>query len=176
MQHTVEVNGRVRQVTVEQREGRYLVRLDEKAWVVDAALVGTHMLSLLMGEDSGTLAVQSREVSLATNPLTGQFTFAVGHVPMPVSLAVRRGFGREADAAEGGSAPQRIVAPMPGKVVRVLARPGDTVVHRQPVIVIEAMKMENELRASRDGTLTDILVQEGQSVEAGTLLAIVTPS
>ena len=65
---------------------------------------------------------------------------------------------------------------MPGKVVRVLGAPGDPVAHRQPVIVIEAMKMENELRASRDGTLTEVLVQEGQLVEAGMLLAIITPA
>ena len=64
---------------------------------------------------------------------------------------------------------------MPGKIVRVLAKVGDHVSHRQPVVVIEAMKMENELRATKDGVLTDILVREGQSVDAGTVLAIITP-
>jgi propionyl-CoA carboxylase alpha chain len=63
---------------------------------------------------------------------------------------------------------------MPGKVVRLLAKPGDRVVHRQPVVVIEAMKMENELRATRDGAVAELLVHEGQSVEAGTLLAVIT--
>ena len=61
-------------------------------------------------------------------------------------------------------------------MVRVLGKSGDAVVHRQPVVVIEAMKMENELRALRDGTVAEVLVQEGQSVEAGTLLAVITPS
>ena len=49
---------------------------------------------------------------------------------------------------------------MPGKIVRVLAAPGTQVVHRQPVIVIEAMKMENELRAASDGVVTDVFVRE----------------
>ena len=64
---------------------------------------------------------------------------------------------------------------MPGKVVRVLARPGELVRQRQPIVVIEAMKMENELRAARPGTLTELLVREGQSVEAGAVLAVVAP-
>jgi biotin carboxyl carrier protein len=81
--------------------------------------------------------------------------------------------GRD-DGAAGASGPQRLVAPC-GRWCACAAA-GDTVAHRQPVIVIEAMKMENELRALRDGTLTDVLVQEGQSVEAGTLLAIITPA
>jgi biotin carboxyl carrier protein len=62
---------------------------------------------------------------------------------------------------------------MPGKVVRVLVGPGDTVRARQAVAVIEAMKMENELRAGRDGTVADIQVRDGQSVEAGALVAVI---
>jgi len=62
---------------------------------------------------------------------------------------------------------------MPGKLVRVLVRPGDTVVARQPVVVVEAMKMENELRATRAGTVADVHAREGQSVEAGALLLVI---
>ena len=76
-------------------------------------------------------------------------------------------------AARAGAAPQRLVAPMPGKVVRVLVKTGDAVHARQPLVVVEAMKMENELRASRDGTVAEIHVREGQSVEAGALLIVI---
>jgi biotin carboxyl carrier protein len=62
---------------------------------------------------------------------------------------------------------------MPGKVVRVLVKPGDPVRARQPIAVIEAMKMENELRAGRDGIVVELAVTGGQSVEAGTLIAVV---
>jgi biotin carboxyl carrier protein len=65
------------------------------------------------------------------------------------------------------------MAPMPGKVVRLLVKAGDTVAGRQPVVVVEAMKMENELRASRDGTVTEIHAREGMSVDAGTLLIVI---
>jgi biotin carboxyl carrier protein len=62
---------------------------------------------------------------------------------------------------------------MPGKVVRVLVKAGDAVTARQPVVVVEAMKMENELRASRDGTVAEIHVREGMSVDAGALLLVI---
>ena len=59
---------------------------------------------------------------------------------------------------------------MPGKVIRVLVAVGDEVKARQPLVVVEAMKMENELRAGRDGHVTAIHVREGASVDAGALL------
>lgn len=181
MQYDVAINGQLKQVTVVRRDGRFVVSLGEREWVVDAAQVEGHTLSLLIedatgGEPAPGAATASREITIATDPLNGQFIFGIGPVPLPVNLNARRTWARRDEGAAGASGPQRLVAPMPGKVVRVCGAAGDTVAHRQPVIVIEAMKMENELRALRDGTLTDVLVQEGQSVEAGTLLAIITPA
>jgi biotin carboxyl carrier protein len=62
---------------------------------------------------------------------------------------------------------------MPGKIVRVLVREGDQVRAHQPVVVVEAMKMENELRAERDGTVAEILVAEGRTVDSGALLVVI---
>jgi len=62
---------------------------------------------------------------------------------------------------------------MPGKIIRVLVREGDQVRARQPIVVVEAMKMENELRAERDGTVTEILVAEGRTVDSGALLVVI---
>jgi biotin carboxyl carrier protein len=62
---------------------------------------------------------------------------------------------------------------MPGRVVRVLVRPGETVRARQPLVVIEAMKMENELVSPRDGQVTEVHVADGVSVDAGRLLVVV---
>jgi pyruvate carboxylase subunit B len=59
---------------------------------------------------------------------------------------------------------------MPGKIVRVLVRPGDRVSARQGLVVVEAMKMENELRAAADGRVKTVAVKEGQSVDAGAVL------
>jgi biotin carboxyl carrier protein len=65
---------------------------------------------------------------------------------------------------------------MPGKIVRILVAAGQPVKQRQPLIVVEAMKMENELRAGADGIVTELHIQEGQSVDAGTLLATLGPA
>jgi biotin carboxyl carrier protein len=75
--------------------------------------------------------------------------------------------------AGAGSGPQRVTAPMPGKVVRVLVAAGDEVKARQGLVVVEAMKMENELRAARDGRVKDVHVAEGALVESGRLLVVV---
>ena len=85
----------------------------------------------------------------------------------------RRRRARKEDGAHAGSGPQRIVAPMPGKIVRVLVKSGEAVHARQPLVVVEAMKMENELRAGRDGTVAEIHAQEGMSVDAGVLLVVI---
>ena len=62
---------------------------------------------------------------------------------------------------------------MPGKIVRVLVLPGETVAAGQGVIVIEAMKMQNELKARRAGRLTAVPVREGETVAAGAILATI---
>jgi biotin carboxyl carrier protein len=69
--------------------------------------------------------------------------------------------------------PQRIDAPMPGKVVRVLVKEGDAVEEGQGLVVVEAMKMENELKSPKAGVVKELHAQEGQPVEAGTKLAVV---
>ena len=73
-----------------------------------------------------------------------------------------------------GNGDQRVVAPMPGKVVKVLVAVGDSVEAPQGLVVVEAMKMENELTVSRAGTVSKIEVSEGASVEAGRLLMVVS--
>jgi acetyl/propionyl-CoA carboxylase alpha subunit len=66
-----------------------------------------------------------------------------------------------------------IVAPMPGKVVRILVAAGDEVKQGQGLVVVEAMKMQNEMKAPRDGRVTALEVRENDSVTAGMLLAVV---
>jgi biotin carboxyl carrier protein len=118
----------------------------------------------------------SHEVTLVPDEALGQLAVAVGAVPLMVTLNGRRKWGRKDEATKTDGGPQRIVAPMPGKIVRVLVTVGEVVKRRQPLVVMEAMKMENELRASADGAVAELHVQEGQSVDAGTLLAVIVPA
>lgn len=79
------------------------------------------------------------------------------------------------NATAGGQAGGRAVltSPMPGKVVRVLCATGDEVAEGQGILVVEAMKMQNEVQAPKAGKVTEIKVTEGQTVNAGEVLAIV---
>ena len=76
-------------------------------------------------------------------------------------------------AGRGGDAVQSILSPMPGKVVRVLATAGQAVEAGQGVVVVEAMKMQNEMKASRAGTVLTVPAKEGATVAAGELLATI---
>jgi biotin carboxyl carrier protein len=76
-------------------------------------------------------------------------------------------------AGAGGGSVQTILSPMPGKVVRVLAAPGDEVVPGQGVVVVEAMKMQNELKSNRTGRVLTVAAKEGATVGAGELLVTI---
>jgi biotin carboxyl carrier protein len=75
--------------------------------------------------------------------------------------------------AAAASGQVKLSAPMPGKVVRVLLNAGDEVAARQGVLVIEAMKMQNEVQSSKAGKIAEIKVSEGQTVNAGDVLAVI---
>jgi acetyl/propionyl-CoA carboxylase alpha subunit len=77
------------------------------------------------------------------------------------------------DAARGADGVQTVAAPMPGKVVRVLVSPGEAVEAGQGLLVVEAMKMQNEMKAARAGRILSLAVKEGATVTAGEVLATI---
>lgn len=83
---------------------------------------------------------------------------------------------KHSGGAAGGEGRAAITAPMPGKVVRILASPGDEVEAGQGVIVVEAMKMQNEMKSPRAGRVASIPVKENDSVAAGAVLAVIEPA
>jgi biotin carboxyl carrier protein len=170
MQLQIDVNGRVRTVDIERKDGLYRVVIDGVERMVDAAAVDGSTFSLIC-LDAGR---SSQEVGLSATGLPGELAV---HMPSGVaSIRVVTGaagrFGRGAGAAQAAGT-QRVLAPMPGKIVKVLVKAGDEVKARQGLVVVEAMKMENELRSPKDGRVSDVLVVEGASVEAGRLLVVV---
>ena len=78
-------------------------------------------------------------------------------------------------AASAPTGPQTVVAEMPGKVVKLSVAPGESVREGQGIVILEAMKMENEIPSPIAGIVKEIPVSEGQTVEAGALLFTVTP-
>ncbi|MEO8257427.1 MAG: biotin/lipoyl-containing protein [Acidobacteriota bacterium] len=181
MHYEVEVNGRPRQVDVTRTADGFAVVVDGRRRQVDVARIDANTLSLLIdgaaaagGDRPGRDGrCASHEVAISRPAASGgPLTVFVGTAPVVVTLdgGRRRQAALGHRAAIGSDAALRVIAPMPGKVIRVLVAAGDAVRLRQPLVVVEAMKMENELRAGRDGHVAAIHVREGVSVDAGTLL------
>jgi len=80
---------------------------------------------------------------------------------------------RLGQAAGGGAGSQNVVSPIPGKIVAVLVEPGEEVQEGRPVLIMEAMKMENELRAGCSGTVGEINVAPGENVDGGRVLVTI---
>jgi biotin carboxyl carrier protein len=144
-------------------DGRWSCRLDGREIEADAVLARPDVLSLRIGNMA--YEVKSERVANEMYLWVGSTRFAV-EVRDPRSL---RGRVRAAD----DHGPKKIVAPMPGKVVRLLVREGDEVEAGAGVAVVEAMKMQNEIKSPKKGTVQKILVSEGTAVNAGDVLAIV---
>ena len=173
MTFEIEIDGRLRSVSVERTaRGRYRVALDGNpatAHLVDAVLVGEYGLSLLIDREPGV----SRELQIARGSTRGELLVGFEGRTVAVTVNGRRSRTSGAEAAGHETGEQTIVAPMSGRVVRVLVGPGDEVTERQPLVVVEAMKMENELRSPRAGTIKEVTVSAGMSVDAGRVLVTV---
>lgn len=167
MRLELNVAGRVRTVSVERRGAALAVTLDGTPVDVDVVSLGPGRCSLRL---TGT--GRQHDVAVTITGPGGQVDVAVSGTIVPVTRRAA-GVGGRSGGAAAADGPQRLCAPMPGKVVRVLVKPGDQVTLRQGVVVVEAMKMENELRAGRAGVVREVSVVEGASVDAGTLLVVI---
>lgn len=164
MIYEVSIDGKNHKLELEKVENRWECRLDGEKFEVDAVIARPNVLSLIVNGQA--FEVKRERTATDLHLWVKSARFAVD-VRDPRSLRSRR-------AAGGGvEGPQKLHAPMPGKIVRVLAPAGTAVTAGQGVLVIEAMKMQNELKSPKDGTVKQIVVAEGASVGAGEVLAIV---
>jgi biotin carboxyl carrier protein len=168
--HT-SAGGRTRAVTVNRKGDAFLVSIDGRACEVDVKVINGVWSMLIGPAKAGPYGSRSYEVGFSTLA-GGAMTVHVDGIPVEVSINQMRRFGGGASSHPAGEGPQTVTAPMPGKIVKLLVRPGDRVQPRQGVVVVEAMKMENELRARAAGTVSEVRVTEGSSVEAGAILVI----
>jgi len=156
------VAGRTVRVEVRGGHGRYTVALDGVPMEVDLVETGRSFASLLVGGESHEVAIERRPEGYVVH-------FPADAVAVDLAEPARGAL----TAAPRPHGPARLTAPMPGRVVRVLRGPGADVAAGEGLVVIEAMKMENELRSPRAGRVQEVAVREGQAVEAGALLLVV---
>jgi biotin carboxyl carrier protein len=163
----IEIGGRIR--IVEYKPGENTVTLDGTLVEIEAQLLRPGVLSLIVkgnaGEGRAWRAVLEDDASESAVHVAGE------RIPYriddPRSLKARRA------RAGGADGPKTIKASMPGRVVRVLAQRGDAVEAHQGVVVIEAMKMQNEMKSPKAGKVAELRVAAGDTVSAGDVLAVI---
>jgi biotin carboxyl carrier protein len=163
MTYEINIDGKNYRLELNRSDGRWDCRLDGREVLVDAVLARRDVLSVLIG---GKAYEIKRERSATDMHLwVGSVRYGV-RVRDPRSLRSRQG-------ADDGKGPRKLVAPMPGKVVRVLVREEAEVEAGQGIVVVEAMKMQNEIKSPKKGVVRKLTASEGANVNSGDVLAIV---
>jgi biotin carboxyl carrier protein len=156
---------KTRVIELERDGATWRVKLDGRPVAVDAVEFAPNTLSILL--DSVSFEINVTPFPGGKLKLqTGSREF-IAEVIDPRAWSGRRHGSVEAEGR------QQIVAPMPGKVVRLLVREGDRVEAGQGLLVVEAMKMQNEIRSPKNGAVERVLAKEGQPVNAGDVLCVV---
>lgn len=144
--------------------GRWRCAIDGREFSADAVEIRPGVFSILIDGDAFEVRVEMAAEQLRV--LTGGREYAA-------EMRDPRRWKRGGGAGVESRGRQQVVAPMPGKVVRILVRTGDPIEAGQGIAIVEAMKMQNEVRSPKTGRVERLFVVEGQTVNAGDALATV---
>jgi biotin carboxyl carrier protein len=168
MKLTVELNGENHQISFQREDARLWALVDGRRYEATVREVEQDVYLLLMDG-------RVYECRVESNPKQREsFVVNSGNRLYEMTLVdpkrLRGGVGSSADVGDGSA---QIIAPMPGKIVRVLVEQGAQVAAGDGIIVVEAMKMQNEMKSPRAGTVTEIRAAAGETVNAGDVLAVI---
>lgn len=158
--HTLP-DGDVYAVGVERVDDRFRVTCDSPSLEASVAGGAHGLWTVVTGQGSYETRVTREDGEIHVLVEGEKFSFGVGALPAA------------SDPAKRVSARAEVKAPMPGKVVKLLVSPGDTVVSGQGILLFEAMKMQNEIKSPQDGVISEIVVEEGQAAEARDRLFVI---
>ena len=161
MKFAARIGETTHEVVVDRVDALYRVELGGTVHLVDARKLEADFYSILF---------EGRSYEVSVEATDGGYTVRHGAHERQVELADASRGGREELARKGGAA--SVVSVMPGKIVRVLVAAGDAVEEGQGLVVVEAMKMENEIAAPRGGRVKEVAVTPGQAVESGAVLLV----
>jgi pyruvate carboxylase subunit B len=160
MELVVRQAGRERRAVVEKTPTGYVVSVDDKSYQVDISTAGPTVRSLLI--DGSQTEVGLHRKQGGHYEVMGPDGRQVVEVLEPLMLLAEK-----AHASKGGGVANQVTAYMPGRVVELLVSQGDRVQAGQGILVLEAMKMENEIQAEHEGVVERFFVTDGQAVEGG---------
>jgi biotin carboxyl carrier protein len=162
MKLSVKVREHIHDVTVVRLDGHYVIEIDGHRHEVDSHKLEGNFYSFV---------TENRSYEVSVERDGDNYIVRRGAAQLDVLVSDPSRQARDALAAAGG--PEKVVSQMPGKVVRVMVAEGDEVEAGAGLVVIEAMKMENEISTEKGGTVTSVAATPGQTVEGGTLLVVV---
>jgi biotin carboxyl carrier protein len=164
-------DGQEKELSVEKKgDGRYVVRLDGREHEVDARRFAAGTWSVLIDEKSYDVELEVSGESESKGAYNVLVRGQVVKLDVLDERKVRMGITSSEFSVEG---PQTVTAPMPGKIVELFVKPGDEVEDDAPLVIMEAMKMENELKSPKAGRVSAVYVEKGAAVEAGAKLVSV---
>ena len=163
MKLSARIGERVHEVEVARHDGHFVVTVDGVPHVADARKLPGDLYTILM---------EGRSYEVSVEPEGDRYVVRHGASAREVVLTDPGRRARE-DRTATGRGPATVTAVMPGRVVRVLVVEGDAVEAGQGVVVVEAMKMENEIAAPRAGRVASVGVEPGRPVEAGATLIVI---
>jgi biotin carboxyl carrier protein len=163
MKFDVKISDKIRTIELQRNSDRWQVSLDGEALDADAVEIAPNVFSVLLDGESF-------EVRIAPTS-QGRLTLQTRHHEFTAQVVNPRAWRGRRHGAVEAEGRQQILAPMPGKVVRLLVQVGDKVEAGQGLLVVEAMKMQNEVRSPKTGTVERLMAREGQPVNAGEVLA-----
>jgi biotin carboxyl carrier protein len=164
MVYDVTIDGKGFRLELERAETGWQCRLNDREVKIDAVLTRRDVLSVLI--DGKAYEIKREHTAADTHLWVGSVRY-LAELRDPRSLRGRRGTGADEKGAK------KLLAPMPGKVVRMLVDQGQAVEAGQSILIVEAMKMQNEIKSPKKGTVQKIVAVEGGTVNAGDVLAIV---
>jgi biotin carboxyl carrier protein len=165
MKLNIELGGKTRAVELDRLpNGRLRCAIDGRELAADTVEIAPGVFSILLGGDVFDVRVEAA---------AGKLRVHIGGREYVAEAHDSRRWRRAGGAAIESRGRQPVVAPMPGKVVRVLVAAGEAIEAGQGIAVVEAMKMQNEVRSPKTGSVERVFVAEGQTVNAGEVLATI---
>jgi biotin carboxyl carrier protein len=173
MKLELEIDGQTRKVDIapDATPGQWRIQIDGETIAADACLLRPGVLSLLIHGQAHRVVLDA-DLAAAANSDAPDPALHLGAHRIEWQTDDPRSFRRRRRHA-GTDGPITLKASMPGRVVRVLIAKGDTVAAHQSVLVLEAMKMQNEIKSPKEGRVIDLRVAPGDTVTSGQILAII---
>ncbi len=161
MTYSFKLDNQIYKVNIENEDNNVVVQINGEEYPVEYTRLDDNLYSIIINDKSFTIGTfkQGKQVQV----------FHAGNLYELESISER-----ELSKSGGIGSGLEIIAPMPSRVVKLLKEEGDDVAEGESVVVVEAMKMESELKALQAGKIKSIKVSEGDAVEAKTLLVVLS--